>query len=466
MYEDETAVRGVSLKRFDAIVVGAGTGGCLTAKAVAEAGFDVCLVDRKRREDIGEKVCGDAIGKHHFDNLGVGYPVGEELERTMLGVRIHSPDRTNVFQVKDERLYGFIINRRLFGQRLLDDALNAGATLLESTLALEPAVQDNSVTGISAKNLRTEEKLKLRGRVVVDASGYSAVLRKKLPPEVGVEANIDTRDVCVVYREIRKLKKQVAEPNFCEIYLSQQWAPGGYSWFFAESGNRVNVGLGVAMSGDFPKPKDQFYDNYLSMPFLDGSSVLDAGTWYDPTRRPLDCMTGNGIVIVGDAACQVNPIHGGGMGPSMRGGACAGETIVEAIGNGDVSRNGLWAYNLRYMQSYGAKQAGLDVFRLLLQRLGDEGLNYVMEHRLITEEDLLTASMGGDARLNITEKTIRVFRGLRKLGLLKKLNDAANLLKRVRQHYEDYPPSPRDFDSWKRKAQVMIGEAQRWRQEK
>jgi geranylgeranyl reductase family protein len=447
-------------------VVGAGTGGCLAAKTVADAGLDVLLIDRKRKEEIGVKVCGDAIGKHHFDNLGIDYPAGEELERRMLGVRIHSPDRKNIFEVKGKRLYGFIINRRLFGQRLLKDAIDAGATFLESTHALEPTIEDNFVTGISAKNLKTKEILKLTGKVIVDASGYSAVLRKRLPAEIGAQANINTKDVCVVYREIRELKEQVSEPNFCEIYLSQEWAPGGYSWFFAEGGRKVNIGLGVAMAGNFPKPKDQFYEHYLSMPVFDGSAVIDAGTWYDPTMRPLDSMTGNGITIVGDAACQVNPIHGGGMGPSMRGGACAGETIIKAIEEGDVSRKGLWRYNVKYMESYGAKQAGLDIFRLLLQRLGDKGLNYAMEHRLITEEDLLTASMGGDARLNITEKTIRVFRGLRRLDLLKRLNDAATLLKRVRQHYENYPPSPRGFDSWKRKAHSMIKEAERWQKEK
>ena len=448
------------------IVVGAGTGGCLAAKTVADAGLDVCLVDRKRKEEIGEKVCGDAIGKHHFDDLGLEYPEGEELERRMIGVRIHSPDRENVWEVKDERLYGFIINRRLFGQRLLRNAVDAGATLLESTHALEPIIKDHFVTGVSAKNLKTGGKVRLLSQVVVDASGYSAVLRKRLPLEMGVQSRINIEDVVVVYREIRELKEQVAEPNFCEIYLSQEWAPGGYSWFFAEGGKKANAGLGVAMSKDFPNPKDQFYENVLSMPMFEGSSVIDAGTWYDPTRRPLECMTGNGIVIVGDAACQVNPIHGGGIGPSMRGGACAGETIVEAIEKGDVSREGLWAYNIRYMRSYGAKQAGLDVFRLLLQGLGDEGLNYVMKHRLITEGDLLEASMGGDAHINVTEKTIRVFRGLRKLGLLNKLRAAANLLKRVRRHYENYPASPQGFDAWRRKAREMIREAERWRKEK
>jgi len=454
------------LKKFDVIVVGAGTGGCLAAKTVAEAGFQVCLTDRKREEDIGDKVCGDAIGKHHFDDLGLDYPTGKELERKIVGAKLYSPDMKTVFDVKEEDLYGFIVNRPHFGQRLLKSAVDAGSTLLESTQAVEPIIKNGSVTGVLARNLETESKVTLQSRVVVDASGFSAVLRKKLPPEIGIDAMVSNEDVVICYREIRELEEQVDEPDYCKLYLSQKWAPGGYSWFFPEGGKKVNVGVGVTMLSGFPNPKNQLYDNLLSMPLFKGSSVVKAGTWYDPTRRPLDCMTGNGIMIVGDAACQVNPIHGGGIGSSMIGGYTAGKTIIEAMEREDPSREGLWSYNISYMKSYGAKQAGLDVFRLLLHGIGDDDLNYGMRHRLITEEDLLKASMGKDVSLNITEVTRRVFRGLGKLSLLKNLRDAANLMKKVRKHYDNYPISPQGFDEWKRKAQDFIEEAGKWRRMK
>ncbi|MFQ5999978.1 MAG: geranylgeranyl reductase family protein, partial [Candidatus Bathyarchaeia archaeon] len=326
------------MKKFDVVVVGAGTGGCLAAKTVAEAGFDVCLIDRKREQDIGDKVCGDAIGKHHFDTLGLEYPTGKELERKVVGVKIYSPNMEIAIDVKGEGLHGYMINRRLFGQRLLKRAIKAGATLLESTQAVEPIIKDHFVTGVLARNVETGDRVSLFGQVVVDASGFSAVLQKKLPPEIGVDANVSREDVAICYREIREVKEQIAEPDFCEIYLNQKLAPGGYFWIFPEGGTKVNVGLGVAMSKDFPNPKNRLYNNVLSMPFFKGSSILSGGGGHVPTRRPIDCMVGNGILIVGDAACQVNPIHGGGMGPSMMGGAIAGETIIEALETGNVGR--------------------------------------------------------------------------------------------------------------------------------
>lgn len=88
------------MEKYEVIIIGAGTAGCLTAKTTATAGLRTLLVDRKTRQDIGIKVCGDAIGKHHFDHLNLKYPSGDALERVMEGVRIFSPDMKTVFDVK------------------------------------------------------------------------------------------------------------------------------------------------------------------------------------------------------------------------------------------------------------------------------------------------------------------------------------------------------------------------------
>jgi geranylgeranyl reductase family protein len=450
------------LKEFDVVVVGAGTAGCLTAKTTAEAGLEVGIIDVKPREKIGEKICGDAIGKHHFDKLGLDYPSGNELQSTIEGIIIHSPDMKTMFKIKSESLYGFIVNRILFGQRLLKLALDKGATLLDSTQAREPILKDNAIIGISAREVRKKTKIQLRSRVVVDASGFQAVLRKKLPPEIGVDTDVKNEDVEACYREIRQLGKHVTTPEMCEIYLDQKTAPGGYYWVFPEGENKTNVGLGVCMRKDFPKPKNQLYGKVLSKPLFEGSSAISGGSWYVPTRRPLDCMVGNGIVMVGDSACQVNPIHGGGIGPSMMGGMLAGETIVEALEKGDVTRKGLWQYNVKYAESYGAKQAGLDIFRLfLLQGISDEEINYGMKYHLVTEEDVLKTSMGKNVHLNITETSRRALKGLGKLSMLRRLRKAARLMREIKTMYVDYPTSPKDFEEWKKNLHELINAANR-----
>ncbi len=450
------------MKRFDVVVVGAGTAGCMTAKQAAKAGLEVCVIDKKKREDIGEKVCGDACGKHHFDDLGLAYPKGEELRNQVEGVKICSPDLETVFTVRSERVYGFILNRRVFGQRLLNDAIDGGATLFESTIATKPIVKDGFVTGIEAKDMKNEQTMRLESKVVVEASGFTAILRKGLPTDMGIDLNVDKEDAEACYREIRQLKGQDFDSKFCEIYLDQTLSPCGYHWIFPEGENTVNAGLGIAMVKGFPNPKNQFYQKIVSKPLFRDSALVKGGSWYVPTRRPLDCMTGNGIVVVGDSACQVNPIHGGGIGPSMMGGSLAGKTIAEAIEKDDVSREGLWRYNADYMKVYGAKQAGLDIFRLfLLKGVSNEDISYGMRYNLITEDDLLKVSVGENLHLNITQKTRRAFRGLGKLSLLMRLRDAANLLKKMKARYLGYPASPEGFEEWRRKTQAIVREADR-----
>jgi len=441
------------------IVVGAGTAGCLAAKTTAEAGLKVCLIERKRKEEIGQKICGDALGEHHLKNLGLEKPQGGELEKRIEGIKIYSPDLETVFTIAHEDFVGYLLNRHLFGQWLLKKALDEDAVLLDSTQCLGPIIEKNFVTGVLAKNLKTGKSIQLRSKVVVDASGFIAVVRRKLPKEMGVENEVANEDVEACYREIRQLKQETENTNYCEIYLNQKVNPGGYAWIFPKGGAKVNAGLGVCMRGNFPNPKDQFYKYVLTKPLFEGSLLLNGGAWYDPTRRPLDNMVGNGVAIIGDAACLVNPIHGGGIGPSMLSGYLAGKAIINALETGDVSQKSLWAYNCKYMEKYGGKQAGLDVFRFLLLTSRDEDINYGMKYKLLTEEDVLKASLGEEFRLNITETAKRVFRGLKRISFLNKLRLIVNLMKQVKAHYRNYPETPENFGEWRIKTGALFKEA-------
>lgn len=444
------------MEKFDVIVAGAGTGGSLAAKTATKAGLKVCFIDIKNKEDIGKKICGDAIGKHHFDNLDLKKPAADELERVMEGIEMYSPDEQTSYVVKGEQLYGYILNRHRFGQRLVKEAVDAGAVLYDATQVLEPVIEQGFVCGVSTKNLKTGEKNVLRSSLVVEATGFFAAIRKKLKPEIAIDIKVANEDVEACYREIRQLKQPLDDPSLCQIYITQKIALGGYYWIFAEGGRKVNVGLGVAMTEGFPNPREQLYTHVLSQPLFEDSSIVDKGAWYVPTRRPLDSMVGNGVIIVGDAACQVNPIHGGGMGPSMIAGTLAGKTAAKALEKGDVSREGLWDYNVEYTRNYGAKQAGLEIFRILLQNMDDEELNYGMHNRLLTAEDILKASMGEDVHFTINEKMRIAVKGVKKLNMLIKLKSAVDSMNEIKALYRNYPASPNDFEEWKTKAQEIF----------
>ena len=449
------------MEKYDAIVVGAGTAGCLAAKTMAENGLKVCLVEKKAREEIGEKICGDALGEHHLKFLGLEKPTGGELEAKIDGIKIYSPDENTVFTIADKDFIGYLLNRRLFGQWLLEKATDKGALLLDNTNFRSPIIEKGSVVGITAKNMKTGKVAELRSKVVVDASGYFGMVRKQLPPEMGIDRDIANQDVEACYREIRQLKQETENTRFCEIYLNQKASPGGYIWIFPKGGARVNVGLGICMRGNYPNPKQKLYDTAFKKPIFDGSLVLTGGSWFDPVRRPLDNMVSNGVMLVGDAASLVNPIHGGGIGPSMLSGYFAGQQIIEALGKGEPTKQALWGYNKKYIDTYGKKQGTLDIFKMFLLSCSDADLNYGMNEKLMTEDDVLKAGMGDDFHLNITETAKRVFKGLRRVGFLNRLRLTVSMMRGLSAHYNTYPTTPEGFEPWRLQTLKLIEDARK-----
>ena len=436
------------MEKQDLLVVGAGTAGCTTATEAAKRGLRVCIIDMKPSELVGQKVCGDGIGKHHFDRLNIPYPSGEELETKMTGIRVFSPDKETSFKIEGEGVEGFMINRHRFGQRLLKQALDAGATLLDHTRAIAPLIRDGFVVGVEIVQTNFQRKGNIVAPITVDASGYLGSIRSRLPNEFRVESTINKMDLMAAYREIRADVSWGSD--FGEIYLTRELAPGGYYWIFDKGDGKVNVGLGVQMTGRHPNPKEQLYRHVLSQDLFKESKPEHGGGGLVPTRRPMDSLVSNGVMLVGDAACLVNPIHGGGIGSSMLSGTLAAETAVEALEKGDVRREVLWQYSVKFMQSYGAKQASLDIFRLLLQSMPDDDLNFGMKNRLVREEDMLRASMTGDLRLSLRDKADRALKGAGRPGLLMRIEKTAGKMREIKALYQDYP-FPKDFEDWKRK---------------
>ena len=258
------------MRKYDVVVIGAGTGGSIAAKTASKMGYNVCLIDQKPADKIGDKVCGEAIGKHHFDNLGISPPKGEELASVVKGIDIFSPNSKTVFRVEGGGLHGFMINRLEIGQRFLREAMDNGVELLDNTHVLKPIVKNDSVQGVYAKSKARDEVIECYGSIVIDASGNAAIVRKQAPVEWGLERKILGEDVVVCYQEIREVSS-IEEPAFLQIYLDQNISPGGYYWIFPKGEGIVNVGLGIQMKSGFLNPREQLYKYVLSKPLFNSS---------------------------------------------------------------------------------------------------------------------------------------------------------------------------------------------------
>ena len=447
------------MKRPDVVIVGAGTAGCVTARRCAELGLKTLLLDRKPLEEIGQKVCGDEVSRSHFEATGIDYPEGDEVSYTITGADVYPPNMKNELKVRGWAEFdGWTVNRLNFGQRLLNEAINAGTKFRPNIHVGSPMMLGDQVTGIEYKDLKSGEEVIVKSKIVVDASGFAAVIRNKLDSPL-IENKIDKADIALCYREILTLKMPLAEPEVARVLLGGEVAPKGYAWIFPKGVQEVNAGVGITGGKGRGSPKSHFIKFKEKYPLLFGAELIDGKGGAVPVRRPLKRLVGDGIAFVGDAALQVNPIHGGGIGAGMRAGIILGEVVRESIASRNLSATGLWTYNTRYLPNFGRRLASLEIFKKLLQAVSDEDMDYGFERRLLEAEDLMAANRGEGLSLSIADKMKRVKRGAGRISLLMKMQKAAGLMKKMNKAYTNYPNSPDKLENWEKTVLGIIESA-------
>jgi len=437
--------------QYDLIVVGAGCAGCMAASTASKLGVKTLLLDRKAEAMIGDKVCGDGLGSHHLDYLGLSLP-SECYYATSPGSEVHSPDFKSVFRTEDESSRAISLKRHEFGRFMLRMATSAGAELVDGFHVSCPMLDGGIVVGI--KGIGKDGTKSYSAKVVADCSGMASAVRRGIP-DGRLSRPLPKGDVMACYREIRGIKGK--PPELCQIFLDMEKTPGGYAWIFPMGEELVNVGLGIKSDSGL-NPRELFNRHIAPMAILSGSTLVNGGGGLVPTTGPMDYMVYDGLMIAGDAANTVSPIHGGGIGSSMRSGRILGEVCAEAISLGSVTMQGLWDYNRRYMAAYGAKQASLNIFRKFLQASTNDELNFGMAHKIVRPEDILFASKYGDLKLSITEKATRAFRGIGRLDFIVRLRRTAHCMKAMKKLYTEYPRFV-DLDGWLTKVRAAESSA-------
>ncbi|MHA1618380.1 MAG: NAD(P)/FAD-dependent oxidoreductase, partial [Promethearchaeota archaeon] len=176
-------------------------------------------------------VCGDGLGRQIFDFLKIPHPKKGEYLNIIDGAKIYPPDTRYPIVIKDSKQAGYIIDRLPFGQRLVEDAVKAGAHLYDQTHAISLIKDKNLVSGVTIRSKTIEEK-ELYANLIIDASGFHTQLRKQVDIPF-LTRKIDPNDYIVCYREILHLKNPVVfDRKYISIYMDNIRAPGGYIWYF------------------------------------------------------------------------------------------------------------------------------------------------------------------------------------------------------------------------------------------
>ena len=191
--------------------------------------------------------------------------------------------------------------------------------------------------------------------------------------------------------------------DYLEFYFGSV-APGGYFWLFPKGGDVVNAGLGIITNMAEKSAYEYLVDAVDNCYATQDAQAVELNAGGDPVGGLVKEMYGDNIMLVGDAASQVNPLTGGGITNGMLGGRFAGEVAVEAIKSGDCSKNFLKKYEKLYLDEMGAEMQKYTKVTEYLWTLDDDDINKIahkfkeMEFDKITTTDIVKVVIKADPK--------------------------------------------------------------------
>lgn len=344
---------------YDVVVVGSGPGGATTAKFASAAGLRVLLLDK--RQELGAPVqCSGAVSRHALLENEViisdefiqepiyGFSIFHSNgENTKTDYRLLKPDE---YGSSDGKVpLGYVVDRRRFDRYLMTQAERHGVEVLLKAEALDMHIEN----GLAVLKVRHfNEELNIRCSVVVAADG--------LQSQVGKWAGLQTH---IKFTELASCLQFVTDgvevEGLLEIITGHEWAPGGYAWVFPKGHGYTEIGLGVICS--MTQRNAQYHlDHFLKNSFMKerfkNAQILEVQGGGVPLSHPLRTQYADNLILVGDAARQVNPITGGGIHTALTAGRIAGQFLAKHLSkSNDCTAQSMSQYQDLWMAANGKK---------------------------------------------------------------------------------------------------------------
>lgn len=366
----------------DVVVVGAGTAGANVAGQLARRGRSVLLVERRPIDQGGAHWHNGVVG-WQFDRAGVARPSGPERVGGARPMHLRTFLDEPGLVVRDNPVIGVDMAR--LGARLRADAVAAGVEVVDRVGALELLERDGRSVAVATDALRAEAAL------FVDASGWQGALRRRSSvlapwcPPVRPAERCSAADVVLGVADVDGARRQLdawgARPGEAVNVVG---AAGGFSTrsvSVSEDLDEVRVLVGCLADGRHGPAPRLLAEVRRLHPWI--GEQRHGGAGIIPLRRPFTRATAPGLALVGDAAAQVFPAHGSGVGMGL----LAGSTLAEVVGDAPDPGDGetLWRYQVEFQRRFGGDLAFYDGFRRHSTAIGGTGVRALIRAGLLTE---------------------------------------------------------------------------------
>jgi len=291
------------------LIIGAGPGGLACAKALAQQGLDVLVLERKQQ--IGQKVCAGGIT---YNGLISRFPEAL-VERSFCRQYIRTSYQNCFIEEKNPIIA--TVNREKLGIAMAEQATEVGA-LIRTGVTVR-AVYDQSVL---AQDTTSKETQIITYDNLVGADGSSSLVRRHL----GITS--DKLGIGINYTLPGKETKM-------EWHLNNKLFANGYAWIFPHA-ETISVGAYAPKSSTTPS---HLKNSLLQWAEQQGHSLTQERAKAEYINFDFQGWNFGKTFLVGDAAGLASGLTGEGIYPAIVSGEQVAATILNPDHNSNIMDN-------------------------------------------------------------------------------------------------------------------------------
>lgn len=374
----------------DAVVIGAGPAGLLTAWTIAARRHDVAVLEEHPK--VGEPDhCAGLLSLSGLKILGLE-PPQQVIQNTVRAARIYAPSGRSLL-VERGRHEAVVVDRRKFDAWLAERAVQAHASIITGVKVRALKTHDGSVVGV--ETLEDGAVVQRKAIVTIDAEGVQG----RLSGSVGLPMIHRTSKYPAYQYEVQGAD---VDDDLVEMYYGRQTAPGFFAWIIPLGDGRARVGL----ASDF-KSKPRLEAVMRHHPIISGklvkASVLRGIGGTVLVGLPVKKTFMSGLVVVGDAAGMVKATTGGGVVFGGISGKIAGKTAALAVSERDASARSLGRYETSWRSLLLGQMRAMYLAQRAISSFSDRGLDSLVKN---ADELSLTDTVKREGDMDMQGTTI------------------------------------------------------------